>query len=130
MYFLFGRHPTSVLRGKYMVGAKMLIKPPFSLVLCCFLLASLLCIRHGVVARRLLEVQENDNGTSRVGIKKSKPTTAPSWVGQNNPPSSESHGLKASQATSHFVTYEALRSRKNVTVIGCRPYNRDCHRSP
>ncbi|XP_017970665.1 PREDICTED: uncharacterized protein LOC18610011 [Theobroma cacao] len=110
MYFLFGRHPTSVLRGKYMVGANMLIKPPFSLVLCCFLLASLLCIRHGVVARRLLEVQENDNGTSKVGIRKSKPTTAPSWVGQNNPPSSQSHGVKTSQAT-------CTRANR---------YNRDC----
>ncbi|KAK6281163.1 hypothetical protein POUND7_014988 [Theobroma cacao] len=113
-----------------MVGAKMLIKPPFSFVLCCFLLASLLFIRHGVVARRLLEIQENDNGTSRVGIKKSKPTTAPSWVGQNNPPSSESHGVKTTQATSHFVSYEALQRRQNGTVIGCQVYNRDCHRSP
>ncbi|KAK6252127.1 hypothetical protein QUC31_013847 [Theobroma cacao] len=112
----------------------MLIKPPFSLILCCFLLASLLFIRHGVVARRLQEVQENDNGKSKVGITRSKPTTAPSWVGQNNPPIAQSASVKRSWATSRFATYRQLGPFRgalpsNGTVRGSQVYNR-CRRIP
>ncbi|XP_022775717.1 uncharacterized protein LOC111317547 [Durio zibethinus] len=101
----------------------MAIKPSFSLILCCFFLASVLFIPHAIVGRRLEEVKEDDNGQSKAGVTKSHANTAPSWVGNDSPPTSN-RATKVSNANM------IARSKLGNGAKDCSPdiYNRNCRR--
>ncbi|XP_022776557.1 uncharacterized protein LOC111318146 [Durio zibethinus] len=100
----------------------MAIKPSFSLILCCFLLASVLFIPHAIVGSRLEEVKEDDNGQSKAGVTKSHANTAPSWVSNDSPPTSN---RVAKGPYDNVIDWSALRKGKR----DCRSvYNRRCRR--
>ncbi|KAK8486196.1 hypothetical protein V6N13_026121 [Hibiscus sabdariffa] len=67
----------------------MEIKPSFSNILCCYLLAWFIFFPHGIISRKLLEIQEESNGQSKAPVRRSHSSTAPSWAGQNSPPVSQ-----------------------------------------
>ncbi|KAK8507962.1 hypothetical protein V6N13_055429 [Hibiscus sabdariffa] len=74
----------------------MEIKPSFSTILCCYLLAWFIFFPHGIISRKLLEIQEG-NGQSKAPVKRSHSSTAPSWAGQNSPPVSHTQKVPGRQ---------------------------------
>ncbi|MBA0815514.1 hypothetical protein Gohar_000279 [Gossypium harknessii] len=64
-------------------------KPSLLLILYCFLLASFLFFPHGADSRKLLQgEEEGGNGPKKAGVKRSRSSSAPSWVGHDSPPNS------------------------------------------
>ncbi|XP_039065789.1 uncharacterized protein LOC120211274 [Hibiscus syriacus] len=73
----------------------MEIKRSFSLVLCCSLLASVLFFSYGTISRKLLAIQEDNNGQSKARVWGSHSNTAPSQAGHNPPQASNNGQSKA-----------------------------------
>ncbi|KAK8522779.1 hypothetical protein V6N13_115733 [Hibiscus sabdariffa] len=64
------------------------IKRSLTFVLCCSLLSSILFFSYGTISRKLLAIQEDSNGQSKAGVRRSPTNRAPSWAGRNPPPAS------------------------------------------
>ncbi|XVE91831.1 hypothetical protein REPUB_Repub01dG0045500 [Reevesia pubescens] len=107
----------------------MVIKPPFfSIILCCFLLALLFFIPHGIVAGRVPpEVKEDDNGHSKAGVRRSHTNPAPSWVGHNSPPTPRTLGGLSANCGRGRAYSSCIPKRGTVKgPANCNSYLRRC----
>ncbi|KAB2047227.1 hypothetical protein ES319_A13G030400v1 [Gossypium barbadense] len=104
-------------------------KPSLILILYCFLLASFLFFPHGADSRKLLPGEEEDgNGPKKAGVKRSRSSSAPSWVGHdsppNNPPSPPSQKSFENQVRSEAeqeAQREACEYSRSYTNAYCSP---------
>ncbi|KAK8567413.1 hypothetical protein V6N13_105382 [Hibiscus sabdariffa] len=107
-------------------------KASFSLILCCFLLASFLFFPYGTGTRILLQdyadppLTENDNGQTKAGVKGSQTHTGPSWG--NSPPTptnprswQRSYQEQVSQQAEQEAQREACYWTRGITNTGCDP---------
>ncbi|GMI87490.1 hypothetical protein HRI_002418300 [Hibiscus trionum] len=107
-------------------------KPSFSLILCCFLLASFLFCPHGTGTRILLQDYEDspppegDNGQTKAGVRRSQAHTAPSW-GNSPPTPTSSQSWKRAyedqvrQEAEQEAQREACNWTRGVTNTYCEP---------
>ncbi|KAK8259049.1 hypothetical protein V6Z12_D13G030400 [Gossypium hirsutum] len=77
----------------------VIIKSPFPLILCCYLLVSFVFFPQGTVSRKLLG-EEGGNGPSKAGVRKSKSQPAPSWGGQGSHPAASNQVSRTSSSPS------------------------------
>ncbi|KAB1993448.1 hypothetical protein ERO13_D13G027048v2 [Gossypium hirsutum] len=92
----------------------VIIKSPFPLILCCYLLVSFVFFPQGTVSRKLLG-EEGGNGPSKAGVRKSKSQPAPSWGGQGSHPAASNQVSRTS--SSPFVVY-SRQTANNPTDSG------------
>ncbi|KAK8259050.1 hypothetical protein V6Z11_D13G030800, partial [Gossypium hirsutum] len=76
----------------------VIIKSPFPLILCCYLLVSFVFFPQGTVSRKLLGIAEGGNGPSKAGVRKSKSQPAPSWGGQGSHPAASNQVSRTSSS--------------------------------
>ncbi|XP_039065790.1 uncharacterized protein LOC120211275 [Hibiscus syriacus] len=104
-------------------------KHSFSLILCCFLLASLLLFPPATGSRILqqdYDYEEGDNGQTKAGVRRIPSKTAPSWG--NTPPTptdlqswKRSYEAQVRQQAESEARSEACQWTRGVTNTYCDP---------